>query len=302
MSLKKKFSHLTGIACLVSCLAAATLQAAEDAWDNTAKQLQTLGLPAVSVDILVKQAQARGLGPADVAVWQRIMTNAHQQGISVGLIAERIAQGLVKGVPSARLTEAAQSLEKNLVWTKQVLEKHLAPSDGADSPKAREETARNFEAALRAGMERHQMEKMLESNSLTIAQASSLAKLAANLRSWGVEAKEVARISSEAGRANVKVEDIANMEQKFVAGMREGRAAQALLLDMREDMNGLMDRSNNFESPGQQDLRMNMKQDMDMDMRQDMKQDAQQEMHDVSPAGQTGGSVTPDTQGGSEWR
>lgn len=302
MFLKKKLNHLTGMVCFVSCLATATLQAAENTWDNTAKQLQTLNLPEASVDILIKQAQARGLGPADMAAWQRIMTNAHQQGMPASLIAERIAQGLVKGVPPTRLTEAAQSLEKNLLWTKQALGKHLAPSDRTGNPKSLEDTARNFDAALRAGMERQQLEKMLEGNSLSIAQASSLAKLAANLRSWGVEAKEVARFSSESGRVNVKVEDIANMERKFVAGMQEGRPAQALLLDLREGMNDLKDRSNNFESPGQQDLRMDMKQDMHMDM----KQDAQQVIRDASPAGQTGGAAgggaMPDTQGGSEWR
>lgn len=298
MLLKKKFNHIAGIVCVVSCLVVSPLQAAENTWDNTAKQLHTLNLPAASVDILIKQAQARGLSPADMVAWQRIMTNAHQQGLPTSLIAERIAQGLVKGVPPARLTEAAQSLEKNLVWTKQVLEKHLAPSDRSN-PKSREEAARNFDAALRGGMERRQLEKMLDDNSLTIVQAAGLAKLAANLRSWGVETKEVARLSSEAGRAHIKVEDIGNMERKFIEGMQGGHSAPEILLDLRNDMDGFRERSNGFEPSSHQDMRM------DMDMKQDMKQDTQQEMRDASPTAQTGGptgsGAIPDTQGGSGW-
>lgn len=295
MFLKKKFSHLAGILGIVLSLTVSTLQAAENTWDNTAQQLHTLNLPAASVDILIKQAQARGLSPADMVAWQRIMTNVHQQGIPASLIAERIAQGLVKGVPSARLTEAAQSLEKNLVWTKQVLEKNIAPSERTGNPKVLEDASRNFDAALRAGMDRRQLEKMLDDNSLTLAQASGLAKLAANLRSWGVEAKEVARFSSEAGRANIKSGDIANMERKFVGGMQDGHPAQELLLDLREGMDGLMDHSDRFESPGGHDMRMNM------EMKQDMKQDTQQDMRDTSITTPIGGSDTQGTQGGPGW-
>ena len=58
--------------------AVSPLQAAENTWDNTAKQLHTLNLPAASVDIFIKQTQARGLSSADMVAWQRIMTNAHQ--------------------------------------------------------------------------------------------------------------------------------------------------------------------------------------------------------------------------------
>lgn len=299
MFLKKKLSRLAGILCIVSSLTVGTLQAAENSWDDTARQLQTLNLPTASVDILIKQAQARGLNPADMVAWQRIMTNVHQQGIPANLIAERIAQGLVKGVPSARLTEAAQSLEKTLVWTKQVLEKHIAPSERTDNPNVLEDVSRNFDAALRAGMDRRQLEKMLDDNSLTLAQASGLAKLAANLRSWGVEAKEVARFSSEAGRANINTEDIASMERKFVGGMQDGHPAQELLLDLREGMDGLMDHSDRFESPGGHDMRMNI--EMRQDMRQDMKQDTQQDMRDTSITTPIGGSDTQGTHGSPGW-
>lgn len=231
MRVRTGLRFLGALAGLLLSLWAVPLVAAEPGWEQAATMLRAAALPAGQAEALLGQAEARRLPPAQVAAWAENMTRLHQAGVPAGLMAERILQGLVKGVPAARLDQALAVLQENLLWARQVVDRHVAKAEIRKQPAQLEEACRNLEAALRAGVARARLEQIFGKNPLALEQLATLARAAADLRSFGVETDAVTRVLAQAANAGMGARELAALEGRFAAGMAEGHAASSLFAE-----------------------------------------------------------------------
>lgn len=245
------------VACWL-CFGAAL--AAEPDWKEAATQLRSLALSGEAVDALIAQAKARNLSPATVLEWRATLAQAQKAGIPPALLGERIGQGLAKGVPADRIGQALGTLHNNLVWARQVIEAHVAKAELREKPAVLEQALRHTEAALRAGLERAQIEQIFDKTQLTLEQSTALVRTAADLRGFGAEPAQVVRVMQSAGRTGLTVAELNRLERKFVQGHTAGRALPDLLTEFEQGMKAMRDSSRD-------ELRQEMKRDSTQDWR-----------------------------------
>lgn len=247
--------------------------ATEPAWERTAEKLRAAALPAKQAEALLAQAQARQIPPSQFAAWTDSMVRLHQAGVPATLMAERIQQGLVKAMPAARLDRAVAVLQDNLVWTRQVVDRHVPKADIRRNPAQLEEACRSIEASLRAGIERAQLEQIFGRHPLALDQLAALARAAADLLSWGVEAGVAVPVLSRASAAGMGAKDLTVLEDRFSAGVAKGRPTQALVAELEQSVK-------DFQPPEagarerqilQQEIRQEMRQEQMRDFRQDTR-------------------------------
>lgn len=248
------------VACWLSFGAAA---AAEPDWKEAAAQLRALALPGEAVDTLIAQARQGGTSPATVLEWRATMANAQQAGVPPVLLGERIGQGLAKGVPAERITQALGTLRNNLVWARQMIEAHVAKAELREKPAALEQALRHTDAALRAGLERAQLEQIFDATRLTLEQYTALARTAADLRGFGVGPAQLMRVMQPAGRAGLTAAELDRLERKFVHGRAAGRTLPDLLAEFEQGAKALREPAR----PDRDELRQEMKRDSTQDWR-----------------------------------
>lgn len=248
------------VACWLSFDAAL---AAKPDWKEATAQLRALALPAEAVDVLIAQAKTRNLSPGTVLEWRATLAQAQKAGIPPALLGERIGQGLAKGVPVDRIGQALGTLQNNLVWARQEIEAHVAKAELRAKPAALEQALRHTEAALRAGLERAQIEQIFDKTQLTLEQSTALVRTAADMRGFGAEPAQVVRVMQSAGRTGLTVAELNRLERKFVQGHTAGRALPDLLTEFEQGMKAMRDPSR----PDRDELRQEMKRDSTQDWR-----------------------------------
>lgn len=257
------------VAGMVCWLGFGAATGAQPNWENVTAQLRGLALPDEAVDILIAQARQRGVHPAAVLEWHAAMVQAKKAGLPPGLMSDRISQGLAKGVPAERITQALDALHNNLVWAKQLIEAHVAKAEVREKPARLEQALQQIDAALRAGLARPQLEQIFDRTKLTLEQCTALARTAADLRGFGAEPVRLARILQSAGRAGLTAAELDRMARKFTRGQSAGRSLPDLLTEFEQGIKVLREHSH----PNRDELR------------EEMKRDTTQRWRDTPPAG-----------------
>lgn len=281
MNERKRRVHRCGlIGLMLGLWAAAGLAAAAD-WAAAGEKLRALPLPAESAQIILARAQERGVDAATVMTWAETLARLQQQGVPVSLAGERIVQGLVKGAPAARISQALEVLQGNLVWAKRVIEQHAAKAEMRAQPASFEQTIKYLEAALRSGLERGHLERILGENRLTLGQIAALARLSGDLRSWGLAPERIGSSLRQAGEAGMTATELDASERKFILGLSSGKSAQALLIEFNRDIEA-------FRAAGAEPraAREGMREDIGRDSMPDFKNPMP---HEVAPATTPGG-------------
>lgn len=260
---RRKTWHKWVIAAVACWLGLSTALATEPDWKVATAQLRTLGLSGEAVDSLIAQARQRSVSPATVLEWRATLAQAQKAGVPPGLMGERIGEGLAKGVPADRITQALGTLQNNLAWARQVVEAHVAKAELRAKPVVLESALRQMDAALRAGLARAQIAQIFDKTQLTLEQCAALARTAADLRGFGVEATQLVRVMQSAGRAGLTAAEIDRLERKFVQGHGAGRALPDLLAEFELSVKELREHSR----PGHDELRQEMKHDSTQDGR-----------------------------------
>lgn len=227
-TMKKTLGRL---AVIVAAFSLWTSAIAAPNWKDAVDDLRAAHLAAGHVEAIVTQAKNRGVPPEMVRVWAERMKQSQQAGVPAALMGERLVQGLVKGVPVARIDQALANLQANLTWAKQEIDRHAAKAEIRRRPEAVEQAARQLEAALRAGFERAQMEQMLGNTMLTLEQIARLAGVASNLRTWGIKPERAVRALAHAGSAGMTAVELARLEHQFAGGIAVGRAPKDLMIE-----------------------------------------------------------------------
>lgn len=280
-------SRLCRLAAIAAVFSLWTSAVAAPNWEAVADDLRAARLPTEQVEVIVAQAQSRGVSPETVQAWAGGMQQSQQAGIPAALIGERLVQGLVKGVPAARIDQALATLQMDLTWAKQVIDGHAARAETRRRPEAVAQAARQLEAALRAGFERAQLEQMLGDAALTLEQIAGLAGTAGNLRTWGVAPERAVSALAEAGGAGMTAAELTHLERRFTAGIAAGRAPKDLMAELERGIEKLA------AGDSTQDGRMDRN-----DLREDMKHDSVQDFggspaQDMSPSQQDMGGSGP---------
>lgn len=292
MRIRAGLRFLGALAGLLLGLWAVPSVAAEPSREQAAAMLRAAALPAGQAEALVGQAEARQLPPTQVAAWAENMTHLHQAGVPTGLMAERILQGLAKGVPAARLEQALAALQENLLWARQVVDRHAAKAEIRKQPAQLEEACRNLEAALRAGVARARLEQIFGKNPLALEQLAALARAAADLRSFGVEADAVARVLAQAANAGMGARELVALEGKFAAGLTEGRAASSLFAEFERGVSDF--RPRDADTLDKEKLQRELREELRRDrMREEFKGPAGPDIRPGPGGGGPGGAGYP---------
>lgn len=273
MRTSMRMQALGRLVVIAVALGLGTSALAAPSWDDAASDLRAARLPASQVEAIVTQAENRGVPPEAVRAWAERMRQSQQAGVPAALMGERLVQGLVKGVPTARIDQALAVLQANLVWAGQVIDRHAAKAEIRRRPEAVEQAARNIEAALRAGFERAQLEQMLGDGALTLEQITGLAGAAGNLRTWGVAPERAVRALAQAGGAGMTAAELARLERRFAAGIAAGHTSRELMAELERDVE-------QFDNahPAMEMDRGDMREDMRHEPMQDFKGPPAQDM------------------------
>jgi hypothetical protein len=261
----------------------------QSSWDDAAARLRAASLTPEQASAVVERARARGLSPRDTAPWAARAAELGRNGIPPGIMAERLAQGLAKGVPLERIDAALTQMEADLKWLSALLDRITARAERRDSPAQSELALRAGEAALRGGLTRADLARALTPGPLTLEQTITISHAAGSLLAAGVGAAEVVRVLEGAAKAGIGAGRMRNLEQRFVAALADGRSPEAALADFRAGLANSM-RDLDPGQPGpiprdelQQEMRQQMRQEMRDTMRQTLR--APGGAPDVSPGG-----------------
>ena len=266
---------------LVAGLWAGLVAAADPGWEPVANKLRAAQLPAAGVEAVVTHARERGIAPAQVTPWADDMARLNQAGVPASLMAERLVQGLAKGVPVERLGPALEVLRGNLLWARQAVDARAAKAEVRAKPEQAEQALRNLEAALRAGLARAQLDQVFGKQPLTLEQFAALARTAADLRGWGAQPEAVVRALAPAAAAGMGARELDTLERKFAAGVAAGKAAPALLAEFEK---GVYD----FTTRG-----VDGRENYQRDIREEMRQEQMRDFKGQSPAGMPEGMRAP---------
>lgn len=218
----------------VVCLSmAGTARAAE--WDTAVADLGR-ALPAATASALAREARDHGVDAAELKRWAAQFAAARDQGLPAELLVERARQGLLKGVPVTRITTALESLRDNLTWAKGLVESHVPKAQWRAQPALAVQALRELDAAVRAGVSRPQFDAVLGRSQLTMAQMASLARVAGDLRGWGVPAERVVSIVRPVAAGGVTAQELDAMEKRFALGVTRGDAQEKLLAEFAQNV------------------------------------------------------------------
>jgi hypothetical protein len=161
---------------------------------------------------------------------------------------ERLLQGLAKDVAVDRIDTALARLEADVTWLRTLTERLAARVELRSDAKGLARALREMEAALRSGLERDELERVLGPGPLTLSQISALARAASSLRSAGADAATVQRVLGGLGTAGIRSEEIERLDARFAAALAKGTSAEQAVADfdasLREAVraSGLVDR------------------------------------------------------------
>lgn len=234
--LNKRFYRLLAAFGLFASLYTAAGVAGPVSWEQAASGLRQARLSAATADAILARARERGVEPARIIVWAEKIGRAQQAGLPAEPMGERVAEGLTKGIPAARIDQALETLRDNLAWSIRVIDARVPRAEIRAKPTDVERALRGMDAALRAGVTRAQLERIVGASPLTTVQLGTLVRVAGNLRSFGVDAGSVVRLLGRAGEAGLGAGELDVLERKFATGAAAGRPLASLVAEFEQDL------------------------------------------------------------------
>lgn len=228
-----------GIACLVtSWLFGGAVLAAT--WDEARLALRVAPLSETEAAHLAGLARQRGF-QADAAMrWAQVLQQAAAAGVPLGLMVERLAQGLTKEVPAPLLEQGLLRLLDDLQWSRAVADRLVPRAEVRSHPQRLEQALRNTEAALRAGLTRGDVEQILGLGPLTLGQIAALTRTAANLHGAGAGAATVRRLLEGVGAAGVQEDDLGRLDAELATSLAGGVPASEAIRVFEAALGGLV--------------------------------------------------------------
>ena len=183
----------------------AMLAAGTAAWASVspAAALRHAGVSAPKAHRLVREAHAAGVGVATVERWARRLSALHHERLPVSLAVDQIFEGLVKGVPAARITDGLRVFARDLQGARRTLDRHATPASVGHHPRAVRHALSDLVIARRAGLDGAALDRLLGRRRLTVSRLSIYVQVATDLRGWGMGRGDVVRTLGEARRKGV---------------------------------------------------------------------------------------------------
>ncbi len=292
--LDKRFYRLLAAFGLFASLCATVFAGPTD-WQQAAAGLREARLSAATADAILARARERGVEPARIVAWAEKIRRAQKAGLPAAPMGERIAEGLMKGIPAARIDQALEMLRDNLVWSKRVVDERVPRAEVRARPADVEQALRGMDAALRAGVTRQQLERIVGTSPLTTVQLSALVRVVGNLRSFGVEAESIVRLLGQAGEAGLGAGELDMLEREFTVGAAAGRPLTSLVAEFERGMAQIILRNAREHS----DDRGRYSDDRGRDMRDEIRQwDAVPDYRDAQPPIPPAETMNPGGYGG----
>jgi hypothetical protein len=298
MRAERLLAALAAIALFPAARAAST-------WDEAAAELRAASLTPEQALVIVEQARAHRLSPNNIHPWAERIGRLAQNGIPPAIAGERLVQGLSKGVAVERLDRAFADLDDNLKWLSGLLERTTARADRRDHPGGNELALRAGEAALRAGFQRAQLERVLGPGPLTLEQAVALSHAAGSLLAANIEPAEVAGALDGAGGAGVGANQIRQLERRFVAALSAGRPPRSAFEEFKTGLKALIAQTGAAagsavqRDPMQQEMREQLQQEMREQLQQEMREQLRQEMRETIRGSGGGSDMRPSVSPGA---
>ena len=170
---------------------------------SPAAVLRQAGVSAPRAHRLVHEAHAAGIGVATIERWARRLSGLHHEQLPVSLAVDQIFEGLVKGVPAARITHGLRVFARDLQGARRTLDRHATPGSVGGHPRAVRHALSDLVIARRAGLDGGALDRLLGRRRLTVSRLSAYVQVATDLRGWGVGRGDVVRALGEARRKGI---------------------------------------------------------------------------------------------------
>ncbi|MDA8391078.1 MAG: hypothetical protein M0Z76_10185 [Gammaproteobacteria bacterium] len=179
------------------------------------------GLPPASAARLTRWGARAHLAKATYQTWARIFRAVKREGVPPALLASRAFEGLLKGVPQARLTAALRVTAHNLLWGARLVRQN-APRASLATPQA--QAALNALIIARRTLTASGIKTIAGHGPLPLSRLTALVTMAADARDAGVGADQVMNVLRHARHLRTAV--LAHENTRFVeAASRRARAA-----------------------------------------------------------------------------
>lgn len=182
-------------------------------------QFLNADLSAESIVYFSQAIEGHSISDAELLQYGQIFIAAQGDDLPLSLLSERLAQGLLKGVPADRLQNALLVFKENLLWWKATMEKHVAKAELRKNVEARQESYRMMDAFLRSGFEKTEIEQILGQQQVTLMQVSAAIELAMEMASAGAAKQSVIQLCRKSLSAGLTAEELGRISQKLELSM-----------------------------------------------------------------------------------
>lgn len=185
-------------------------------------QFQQAGVSTEHVAAFEQSLKGVRLKDTEVEVFGQIIITARQAQIPVNLLLERLNQGVLKNVPTARLQQALTSMQTTLIWSKELIAGHVAKAEIRTQEAVLENTYRQLETALRSNISRQQIEQIVAKQQLTLAQLSAVMDLAMELQLINAPERALVLICQRSLQQGLTASEIDQISKNLPKLMPEG--------------------------------------------------------------------------------
>lgn len=214
---------------LISLLALLAAQPVFADWEGARQALISGGITPTQADVLIERAQAREMGPEQVQPWADIVAGGMSDGLPPGPFAERALQGLIKGVPAARINRSLRQLRDNLTWSRDVIEFHVPLAERRAQPDIFEDALKEMDGALRSGLSRSTLEGMFPLEPLALDQVRSMVESVTALRGAGMPNGDAAHLMRAAASDGLTGGELRQLRRDLIEEIRRRGIAKPTL-------------------------------------------------------------------------
>lgn len=183
--------------------------------DSLKTQFQQVGVSTGHVVAFEQSLKRVQLSDAEVESYGQIIITAQQAHIPLNLLLERLNQGVLKNVPTARLQQALMSMQTTLVWSSELIASHVAKAEIRTQEAVLENTYRKLETALRSNISKQQIEQIVAKQQLTLAQLSAVMDLAMELQIANAPERALVLICQRSLQQGLTANEIDQISQKL---------------------------------------------------------------------------------------
>lgn len=199
------------------------------------EQAVAAGLAVQDVTAVVDRALRRGADGPTLGSLLGSLISAREAGLPTGPVADRVLQGLAKGVPPGRVAAAAQRLVDALAQGQRVVttltEGGMKPAGAAERDAAIESAGRAIEqsvsedAVLRTGFKTQR-----STGGFTLFQRSLDTVL--TFSAWGLSSGEAVRLVHLSLDRGYGADDLAMMERDALERLKKGKSINEVAIEM----------------------------------------------------------------------